>query len=37
MASLEIVDDSTGVTSTFTTNLRPMPVYRLVALPPTAR
>ncbi len=33
MASLEIMDDSTGVTSIFTTDLRPMPAFRLVAQP----
>jgi hypothetical protein len=33
MASLEIIDDSTGVTSIFTTDLRAMPVFRLVAQP----
>ena len=35
MASLEIIDDSTGETHTFTTDLRAMPTYRV--LPLTAR
>jgi len=33
MASLEITDDSTGVTVIFTSDLRVMPSYRLVAVP----
>jgi hypothetical protein len=35
MASLEVIDDSTGVTHTFTTDLRAMPTYNIVPL--TAR
>ena len=37
MPSLEIVDDLTGVTHAFTTDLRSMPGYRLLPLPTTAR
>jgi hypothetical protein len=29
MASLEIIDDATGVTRTFTTDLRAMPSYSI--------
>lgn len=33
MASLEIMDDATGDTHTFTTDLRPMPSYHAVIVP----
>lgn len=37
MPSLEIIDDSTGDTRTFTTDLRPMSAYRILPLPGAVR